>query len=114
MPLLRNKYFWTPVYIFLVVSFLSQYKWKGFALIGFVLLALGIADFTSASIIKPMVKRLRPCNDLDLPGQIRELVDCGGGISFVSSNATKHFAISFSLISFYYKHWILIFPFFFF
>src|SRR3546814_7101635 len=57
MPLLRNKYFWTPVYIFLVVFFLSQYKWKGFALIGFVLLAFGIADFTSASIIKPMVER---------------------------------------------------------
>lgn len=110
MPLLRDKYFWTPIYVFLVVFFLSQYKWKGFALIGFVLLAFGIADFTSASIIKPMVERLRPCNDLDLAGQIRVLVDCGTGFSFVSSHASNHFAISFLLISLYYRRWKWIFP----
>lgn len=110
MPLLRDKYFWTPVYLFLVVFFLSQYKWRGLVLIGLVLLAFAIADFTSASIIKPLVERLRPCNDLDLAGQIRVLVNCGGGYSFVSSHASNHFAISFLLISLFYKQWKWIFP----
>ena len=57
-----------------------------------------------------MVERLRPCNDLDLAGQIRVLVDCGSGFSFVSSHATNHFAISFLLISLYYRQWKWIFP----
>lgn len=110
MPLLRDKYFWTPVYVFLVVFFLSQYRWKGFALIALVLLAFGLADFTSASIIKPAVERLRPCNDLDLAGQIRVLVNCGSGFSFVSSHAANHFAISFVLIGLYYRKWKWVFP----
>src|SRR3546814_12777080 len=71
MPLLRNKYFWTSVYIFMSVFFLSQYKWKGSALIGFVWLAFGIADFIRARIINTMVERLRHYNALPLAGKHR-------------------------------------------
>lgn len=110
MPLLREPLFWVPVYLFLVVFFLKQHRLKGFAIIAFLLVAVGLADFISASMIKPAVQRLRPCNDLDLAGQVRLLVDCGSGFSFISSHATNHFALSFFLINLYYKQWKWILP----
>jgi undecaprenyl-diphosphatase len=105
MPWFRKPLFWAPLYIFLIVFFIKEYKIKGLYLIGFLLLTVAIADFSSASIIKPMFQRLRPCNDVSLAGQIHVRVACGKGFSFVSSHATNHFAIALFLIGTFASRW---------
>ena len=69
-------------------------------------LSAGFADFTSASIVKPMVKRLRPCNDpvVSKTDDLR-LTACGTGYSFPSTHATDHFAMAFFLIILFGKRW---------
>ena len=78
-------------------------------MIAFAVAAVGTADFTSSKIVKPLVERVRPCNDTNLPFGVRELVKCGGGYSFTSSHATNHFAIATFLsliLGFLRKKWI--------
>ena len=98
MPFFRNPFFWAPVYLFLFVYMWSKYKLKGLLWCGFFLLSFAFADFISASLIKPLVGRVRPCNDDNLSFIVRDIVGCGAGKSFPSSHASNHFAISFFII----------------
>lgn len=98
LPLMRSKYFWSPLYIFLIAYiFKTNTSKKGLLTIGFILLTFALTDFISASVIKESVQRLRPCNDPEIMGYVRSLVGCGSGYSFVSSHATNHFGIAFFL-----------------
>ena len=63
MPWIRNPNTWIPLYVFIIGFFIWKFKKTAIILIVFMALSAGFADFTSASLIKPMVKRLRPCND---------------------------------------------------
>ncbi len=93
MPLLRNKYFWGPLYLFLVAYILLNHKKEGWLLVVFVLLVVVCTDQFSSGLIKPLVQRFRPCHQ---PGiqPINVLVHCGGGYSFISSHATNHFGVA--------------------
>ena len=93
IPYVRNQFFWVPLYLFLAVFLLFHYGRKGLIwCVGF-LLSFGLADFISASLIKPNVGRLRPCNTPELQDLVHLIVECGGGLSFPSSHATNHFAL---------------------
>lgn len=94
IPWLRNPYFWAPVYLFLLVWMWTRYGKTGLWWCVFFLCCFIVADFTSASILKPLFHRLRPCRDPLVSMWFRELVPCGGGFSFPSSHATNHFALS--------------------
>src|SRR5471030_2411972 len=63
MPYLRNPKFWIPLYLFIIVFCAWKFKKQGVIIIILLALSAGFADFTSASIIKPLVKRARPCRD---------------------------------------------------
>jgi undecaprenyl-diphosphatase len=94
MLLLRNALTWIPLYAFVLF-----WAWKKFnkQFIPFLLLSLvafAIADFSSASILKPLFARPRPCYNPDLSGNLNMLVGCGGLYSFPSSHATNHFALA--------------------
>jgi len=93
-PLLRNEFFWSPLYLFLVVLMLLNYGRRGLYWILFFLVTFAIADMLSSSVIKPLVGRLRPCNDPLLADTVRSLVNCGSGKSFTSSHAANHFALA--------------------
>lgn len=110
MPMLRNPFFWSPVYVFILVFFVSQYHGKGWLLSLMLLLSFFISDSLSSSIIKPLFMRLRPCHDEIIGQFVRLLVPCGSGFSFVSSHAANHFCISFFLIILFYKQWKWILP----
>lgn len=58
------------------------------------LLVILICDHLSSSILKPMIARLRPCNNSDIFESVNLLVHCGTGFSFPSSHATNHFGLS--------------------
>lgn len=96
MPMWRDKYFWIPLYLFLVFFLLFNYKIKGLLLILTVVMAIGISDFTSSQLIKKSVQRLRPCKQKEIVVQLH--IPCGSGYSFPSSHATNHFAIALLLI----------------
>jgi len=110
MPLLRNRFFWSPLYLFMIVFFIVQYKKQGYYLILGVLLTFGVGDMTSSRLIKPHAERLRPCNDPRLSAQMISRVPCGSGYSFPSAHATNHFAIALFLISIFYRRWKAILP----
>jgi membrane-associated phospholipid phosphatase len=95
MPIVRNKYTWIPLYALLVFLIIRKHRMKAIYVLGFAILTLVVADQLSAHVIKPLVQRLRPCND-PMIGQYvhNELVGCGSGFSFVSSHATNHFALA--------------------
>lgn len=57
-------------------------------------LTFAITDYTSASILKPLFERLRPCYDTSLSGKINILEDCGGQYSMPSSHASNHFGLA--------------------
>lgn len=104
MPILRNPITWAPLYLFLVVYIPYRFGKKGFWwCLGFII-CFSIADYTSASIIKPMAMRIRPCNDATLQGIIHRVVDCGSGYSFPSSHASNHFAFAVFMIITLRKH----------
>jgi membrane-associated phospholipid phosphatase len=101
MPLLRSKYFWAPLYLFLIAFFIVNYQKKGLVVIGMLLLTFALTDFVSAGIFKQFFQRLRPCNDPDLILYVKNIVGCGSGFSFVSSHAANHFGIAIFLAGFF-------------
>ncbi|MBC7743771.1 MAG: phosphatase PAP2 family protein [Flavobacterium sp.] len=105
MPLLRNRYFWSPLYLFLIIFFIRNYKKQGWMLLFFFILTFGVTDYITSSIIKPGIARLRPCNDLQIKNEMNLLISCGSGYSFPSSHAANHFALAVFLINMFYKRW---------
>jgi len=109
MPILRNKLVWIPLYIFIFVFCLWRYKKSGVIILAGLALTFGVADFGSATIIKSMFMRVRPCNDPALAATIVSRVPCGTGFSFPSSHASDHFAVAvFLSLVFYGRYkWVL-------
>ena len=98
LPLFRNKVFWVPLYLFLVAFSLINYQRKGLWIILCLAATVVVADFVSSKVVKPTIKRERPCNDMEIKPFVRNLVNCGSGKSFTSSHATNHFAIAIFII----------------
>jgi len=110
LPLMRNRFFWSPLYLFILVFCIKEYKKRGFYIIGMILLTFIIGDQVSAQLIKRLVARTRPCNEISLVNHIIHRVPCGSGYSFPSSHATNHFAIAVFLIVIFYDKWKPILP----
>lgn len=110
MPLVRNRFFWAPLYLFIIIFCIKQYKKQGYYMIGMILITFAIGDLMASRIIKPAVARVRPCNEISLASDIIHRVPCGTGYSFPSSHATNHFAIAVLLICLFYPKWKGILP----
>ena len=99
MPIVREKYVWTPFYLFIVFfSFFNMSSKNAMFIVGGLILTVIVADVTSSQIIKKSVERPRPCAELSIQPEVNNLVKCGSGYSFPSSHASNHFAIAFFLI----------------
>ena len=90
---IRDKYTWLPLYLFLISFFIFNFKKKGLVVLLLAFITIGVSDFTSASLIKPIIERQRPCNDIASNPDIITRVHCGSGYSFPSSHASNHFAL---------------------
>ncbi|HEY1024840.1 MAG TPA: phosphatase PAP2 family protein, partial [Sphingobacteriaceae bacterium] len=110
MPYLRNRYFWIPLYLFLVIFFVMNYKKAGIAITLFLLITFGISDYSASSVVKPAFERLRPCNDPVFKTEVNTRIACGSGYSMPSSHAANHFAIAVFLITLFYRRWKWILP----
>jgi len=94
MPYARDKNFWIPLYAVLVAYFIFLFRKLSWIPLVLAALTVVTTDQVSSSIIKPVVHRLRPCNDAVLSSQVHLLVGCGSGFSFISSHAANHFGIA--------------------
>lgn len=93
MPYVRNQFTWAPVYLFLLIFMPYNFGWKGVIWLAGFLLCFALADSISASVIKPLVQRVRPCNDPRLADYLHLIVPRSSGYSFPSSHASNHFAL---------------------
>lgn len=110
MPLLRNRFFWAPLYIFIIAFCIKQYKKQGYYIILGLLITFATGDLIASRLIKSRVQRIRPCNEINLANTIVKRVPCGTGYSFPSAHATNHFAIALFLIGVFYRKWKPILP----
>ncbi len=94
MPWWREKSTWIPLYILLLVWLVYSQRVRGFLLALAAGTFVGLADLTSARLIKPFVARLRPCKTPGVMEKLDILTGCGAGESFPSNHATNHFALA--------------------
>lgn len=94
MLTLRNPITWAPLYLFLIIWTIKKYPKHLIEIIGITILTIALADFISASILKPFFQRLRPLHDPLISSYFRELINPGGLYSFPSTHATNHFALA--------------------
>ena len=94
MLLLRQPLTWVPAYLFIVLFFFINNRKYFLPIILLSLLTVSLTDFTSASILKPLIHRLRPCYDATLDFTVNNPAGCGGLFSMPSSHASNHFGIS--------------------
>ena len=93
---------WLPLYVLMAAFIVWRYRnWKTVLLIlvGFGV-AVGLSDFTTSGIIKPLVCRLRPTHEPSLDPLHLVRGYCGGRFGFCSSHAanTMTCALLFSLV----------------
>lgn len=95
MPFLRNSTIWVPLYFFLILFGLLNFRKNGWWWIIFGACTVIITDFISSSIIKNNIIRIRPCNNPDIASWVRVLVGYRPqSSSFTSSHAANHFGIA--------------------
>lgn len=94
-PWYREANAWVPLYLFLIVFAIMNFKAKALPWILFAVLTATLTDQLSSSFIKNLVERPRPCREELLMGQMRLILNnCSGGYSFPSSHATNHFGFA--------------------
>lgn len=97
MKLISSRLIWVPLYAAILVLLFHRYGWKAALIVtAGAIVAVTLADQTCATLIRPMVERLRPSHpDNTLPG-IVHLVDGyrGGRYGFPSCHAANTFALA--------------------
>lgn len=110
MPFLRNSLNWIPLYIFLLVFVLTNFKIKGLWWVVLFLSTIALTDMTGTYVFKHGFERLRPCSNPDFADRVRlVLKQCSGGYSFISNHAANHFGMAtFFFVTFRHllKKWV--------
>jgi membrane-associated phospholipid phosphatase len=95
LPLWRTPEFWTPLYLFLLLFMLLNFRKKAGWWIVYFIITVSLMDTVGNKLIKQTVQRLRPCNDPDMMASlILRVPNCGTGYSFISNHAANHFAMA--------------------
>jgi undecaprenyl-diphosphatase len=92
--LMRDPLTWVPLYAFVLYWVIRYYKKYAWQFVLMTLVVFAITDFTSASILKPIFMRLRPCFDPEMDSVLRVIVTCGGKYGMPSSHAANHFGLA--------------------
>ncbi len=115
LPIWRNANTWMPLYLFLIVFSVVNFRNRSYFWILGAVFTLVLTDQISSSVFKPFFERPRPCNDPILMSHVRLLLDqCSGGYSFTSSHATNHFGFAlyvFVTLRSIFKKWSYLFLF---
>lgn len=94
MPFLRMSTHWIPLYTFLLVFMVLNFRAKGLWWCLLFLATVALTDMTGTYLFKHGIERLRPCNDPAMAEQVRLVIrQCAGGYSFISNHAANHFGM---------------------
>ena len=93
MPFVRHHLHWAPLYLFLLIFLIINYKHNWLWWVVFFLATVALTDMTGTYIFKHNFQRLRPCNDPEMIDRVRHLLDRCGGYSFISNHAANHFGM---------------------
>lgn len=94
MPFLRNSAHWVPLYLFLLVFILVNFKNKAIWWIILFIITVGITDYIGTQVFKYGFERIRPCNSVNMLDELRLLVPCPSGYGFTSNHAANHFGMA--------------------
>ena len=92
MILISSKWFWIPLYIYILYLIYKQFSNQFFKILIVLGLLLFLADFGSVHLFKEVFQRSRPCHLLE---GIRIVDGCGGPFGFISSHASNCFSLAF-------------------
>ena len=101
MPIITNQNIWAIPILGIILYLAIKGGRRGQITVIILIIACGLADYTSASILKPFFGRLRPSHEM-IEG-IRVLMGKGGKYGFVSSHAANIFAAAVVFGYFYPK-----------
>lgn len=91
MPYLRNSNTWMPLYLFLLVLVLVNFRGQGLWWSLLFVSTIALTDMGGTYIFKHNIERFRPCNDPEMIPRLRLLLDkCAGGYGFISNHAANH------------------------
>jgi len=91
---LREPLTWIPLYVCILVWILRRDRKHAIKFILITIVCFAFIDFTTSSILKPLFNRSRPCFDESLQPVIRNIIGCGGRLSFPSNHAANHFGLA--------------------
>ena len=94
MLFIRDGLVWIPLYGFLLFWIIRYHKPYALKFIIISIITVAFTDYVSASVLKPIFERPRPCYDVALQPVIRNIIGCGGLYSFPSSHASNHFGMA--------------------
>ena len=96
LPACRNPNTWLPLYVFLVLFILINYKDSRWWWLGFAISTVIFTNFISSGLLKHNIIRLRPCNEPSFVGWIRLFkgIYLPQSSSFVSAHAANHFGMA--------------------
>lgn len=101
-PIITNQDIWTLPILAGVIILMIRGGRRGKICSAVLIVAIILADYTSAQILKPYFARLRPSHEL-IDG-IRLLVPKGGRYGFVSSHAANMYA-SATILGYFYPRY---------
>jgi membrane-associated phospholipid phosphatase len=93
MPFLRSSTLWIPLYLFVFLLMLTNFRNKLFWWVLFFICTVALTDMTGTYLFKHNFERYRPCNDSEFT-YVRLLVDHCGGYGFTSNHAANHFGMA--------------------
>tara|TARA_B110000196_G_scaffold300959_1_gene294715 strand:- start:205 stop:882 length:678 start_codon:yes stop_codon:yes gene_type:complete len=102
MMLISSKWFWIPLYIFILYTLYKTYQKDFFKILFSISILIFLADFGSVQLFKEIFQRARPCHLLE---GIRVVDGCGGPFGFISSHAANSFAIAFFISFLLKRYW---------
>jgi membrane-associated phospholipid phosphatase len=109
MPIFRNGSTWAPLYLFIGIFVVLNFRNRSGWWILFFLVTVALTDMIGTNLFKHNFHRMRPCADPDFFLHVRLLIkQCSGSSSFISNHAANHFGMAaFFFITFrpFLKKW---------
>ena len=96
LPACRNPNTWIPLYLFLILVVIVNFKNTRWWWLAFAIGTVVITDFISSTLLKQNIIRLRPCNQPEIAGWLRTFkgIYLPQSYSFTSSHAANHFGLA--------------------
>ena len=86
---------WLPFYALIVAYLLYRFAWRRTLMyLAAIALLITAADQFASGLMKPTIKRLRPCYEPNIKASVHTPVGCGGDYGFISSHAANTFALA--------------------